>query len=294
MTKTNETAATTKNSGKNSKDVYGATGKSNLLSFDPETLKLVTDEKHPLYDERVHLPVSEPMVLNIMAHGVLEPILVRKNAETGDVEVVVGRQRVKACREANKRLKAKGNEPHQIPGIVKRGDDGALAGMVVSENEIREDDTPLGRAKKAQRLFDLGKTEDQVAVYFGCSKQTVKNMVALLECCAFVRNAVEAGKIPVSEAYKLSKETPEDQKAKTEKMISAAEGAKGKRNKSRAVREANGSSGPRGKREIGTLRDKIEEKCADEEFKACALAMLDWVLGGKEPRFPRASKSEAA
>lgn len=285
---------TTNNSKKNSKDIYNATGKSNLLTFDPETLTLVTDPKHPLFDERVNLPVSEPLVLNILAHGVLEPVLVRKNPETGDVEVVVGRQRVKACREANKRLKAQGLEPFQIPGIVKRADDGGLAGMVVSENEIREDDSPIGRAKKAQRLFDLGKTEEQIAIYFGCSKQTVKNMVALLECCADVRNAVESGKIPVSEAYKLSKKEPSEQKDIVAKMITASESAKGKRNKSKAVREAAGGSKLRGKREVDYMKELIEEKCADDAFKAAAVAVLEWVLGGKEPKFPRVAKSKAA
>lgn len=51
---------------KNSIDAYGACGKSNVLSFEPEKLHLVTDKSHPLYDERIHLPLSEGMVLNIM------------------------------------------------------------------------------------------------------------------------------------------------------------------------------------------------------------------------------------
>jgi hypothetical protein len=38
---------------KNSIDVYGASGKTNVLSFEPENLHLVTDKTHPLYDERI-------------------------------------------------------------------------------------------------------------------------------------------------------------------------------------------------------------------------------------------------
>ncbi|VAL43514.1 Uncharacterised protein [Enterobacter kobei] len=44
---------------KNSIDAYGASGKSNVLCFEPEKLHLVIDMSHPLYDERIHLPVSE-------------------------------------------------------------------------------------------------------------------------------------------------------------------------------------------------------------------------------------------
>lgn len=51
---------------KNSIDAYGASGKTNVLMFEPENLHLVTDKVHPLYDERIHLPINEAMVLNIM------------------------------------------------------------------------------------------------------------------------------------------------------------------------------------------------------------------------------------
>lgn len=54
---------------KNSIDAYGASGKSNVLFFEPESLHLVTDTTHPLYDERVHLPLNEAVILNIMELG---------------------------------------------------------------------------------------------------------------------------------------------------------------------------------------------------------------------------------
>ncbi|STW26153.1 Uncharacterised protein [Klebsiella michiganensis] len=70
---------------KNSIDAYGASGKTNVLMFEPENLHIVTDKAHPLYDERIHLPLSEAMVLNIIDQGVLEPIIVWKDPENGDV-----------------------------------------------------------------------------------------------------------------------------------------------------------------------------------------------------------------
>lgn len=90
---------------KNSIDAYGANGKSNVLFFDPESLHLVTDTSHPLYDERVHLPLSESVILNIMELGVIEPIIVWKDPESGKTCVVAGRQRVKNATEANARRK---------------------------------------------------------------------------------------------------------------------------------------------------------------------------------------------
>jgi ParB family chromosome partitioning protein len=43
---------------KNSIDAYGASGKSNVLFFEPEKLHLVADKNHALYDERIHLPLK--------------------------------------------------------------------------------------------------------------------------------------------------------------------------------------------------------------------------------------------
>ncbi|HHT0475637.1 TPA: hypothetical protein ACTW83_003826 [Klebsiella michiganensis] len=91
---------------KNSIDAYGASGKTNVLMFEPENLHIVTDKAHPLYDERIHLPLSEAMVLNIMDQGVLEPIIVWKDPETGLSCVVDGRQR-QVLGEAKPRLKSR-------------------------------------------------------------------------------------------------------------------------------------------------------------------------------------------
>ncbi|HBU1550596.1 TPA: hypothetical protein MCR88_004770, partial [Klebsiella pneumoniae] len=159
---------------KNSIDVYGASGKTNVLNFEPENLHLVTDKTHPLYDERVHLPIEEGMVLNIAELGVLEPIIVWKDPETGLTCVVVGRQRVKHTLEANKLRLKEGKDPLLVPGVVKRGSANQMAKYMVSENEIRRPDTPLGRAKKMSDALDRGLDEDDIAVLFGCSVQTVR------------------------------------------------------------------------------------------------------------------------
>lgn len=154
---------------KNSIDAYGASGKSNVLFFEPESLHLVTDTTHPLYDERVHLPLNEAVILNIMELGVLEPIIVWKDPETGKTCVVAGRQRVKNAMEANARRKRAGLEPWPVPGIAKRGSAIQMAKYMVSENEITQPDTPLGRAKKMVQQMEYGHDENDIALLFGCS-----------------------------------------------------------------------------------------------------------------------------
>lgn len=258
---------------KNSIDAYGAAGKSNLLFFDPEVLVLVTDEKSPLYDARVHLPVDENMVLNIMHQGVLQAISINKNTETGAVEVVAGRQRVKAAREANKRLIAKGCTPVQVPAVPRRAEGVDLAGVMVSENEIRQGDTPLGRAAKMRRLMDYGKTEADLAMLFGCSDTTVKNTLALLDCIADVRKAVEGGEINVGHALQVSKLPPNEQRDKLIALRKAGNGVKGheKARKQRAVLPVTGTR-MRSRKEVADWR-------ATAGLDPQVARVLDWVLG---------------
>jgi ParB family chromosome partitioning protein len=222
---------------KDSKVVYGASGKTNVLTFEPESLHLVTDKTHPLYDERVHLPIDEGMVLNIKELGVLEPIIVWKDPETGLTCVVVGRQRVKHTLEANKL-------PLLVPGVVKRGSANQMAKYMVSENEIRRPDTPLGRAKKMSDALDRGLDEDDIAVLFGCSVQTVRATLSLLDATQAVREAVEAGTVTVTQARQLGTLPPEEQREKVREIESATAGTTG-HEKARRQRQILGEAKPR-------------------------------------------------
>ncbi|KAG1244544.1 hypothetical protein G6F68_015407 [Rhizopus microsporus] len=163
---------------KNSIDAYGASGKSNVLFFKPEDLVMVTDRTHPLFDERVFLPLNEAMVLNIKDQGVIQPISVWKDPELGQTLVVAGRQRVKHTMEANRRLEAEGAKPLLVPGVIRRGSAIKVAGAMISENEIRQADTPLGRAKKMADNLARGYDEEDLALLFGCNVATVPDRSA--------------------------------------------------------------------------------------------------------------------
>lgn len=212
---------------KNSIDAYGASGKSNVLFFDPDALTLITDPTHPLYDRRVHLPPDEAMVRNMRHYGVLETIIVHKDPETGDVIVVDGRRRVVNAREANRRLREEGLQPIMVPALPKRAKQGELAGMMASANEIRRNDSAINRAEKMQRMRDLGHDDELIARDFGVDPQTVRSSLRLLECCSAVRDALEGDQITVTHALRLAKFSPDEQRAKVAALISAAQGKEG-------------------------------------------------------------------
>lgn len=275
---------------KNSLDVYGALGKSNLLFFDPEDLFIVIDPAHALYDERVHLPLDDAMVRNIMAYGVIQPIVVAKNSETGLVEVVVGRQRVKHAREANKRLHAEGRAPIRVPAIPRKGDGVELAPLMVSENELRQADLPMVKARKMRHLEAMGYDTEAIAIAFGCTTKTVENTLCLLDVSKPVQRAVESNLIGISDVKYLSRLTPAQQVAKVEEMVKAVVGKEGHA-RARAKRQVLQADNPKATapkcktrpqllahyeqlRDMRPATDGVERVKIDHWMEA-----LSWVLG---------------
>lgn len=272
-----------------------AKGKQDILLFDPKDLTLVDDKESALYDERVHNDVDDAMVKNIMAHGVLEPVIVRRNGETEEgpvLEVVDGRQRVKNALEANKRFEAEGKEPILIPAILRRGEDADVMGVMISANEIRKADTPIVKAKKLQRYINMGRSEEQAAVMFGVHVATVKNMLSLLDCHSSVQKAVEAGTITATMAAKEFAKMPRnEQKEALEKMIEAG-ATKGKKG-AQALKSAKGdkeaaTSVIPSKPKLKHFREAVRELEVPEDdeqlavVKTTALQVLGFILDGKK------------
>lgn len=203
----------------------GAEGRADVFSYDPDKLVTSGDKSHPLYDpDRAKMPINEAMVLNIMAHGVIQPINVKKNGEKNGVPVtlvVVGNRRVIHTREANRRLKAEGKEPILVPGIIKRGEDADLYGMMVSENQHRADDSDFVQAKKMQKLLDYGRDEEYVAMAFGCSVATVKQKMLLLNVVPEVRKKAESLGVPAMVLKEVAKLPAEEQPAEFAKLEAA-------------------------------------------------------------------------
>lgn len=246
----------------------------NAFAVDPKDLSLVVDENHPLYDERVAFPVDEALVRNVMVYGVLEPVLVTKEGD--EVLVVDGRQRVKAAIEANRRLSERGESELRVPCMVRRGNVESLFGVSVSANEQRLDDTPLGRARKAQRLDSLGYTLGEIAIVFGVTEQAIKGWLVLSECSPKVQKAVETGMISATAAVQLATLSAQDQVSKLEELIEKAptSGANGKRPRvsASAARKATGGKVAPGKRQL-------KKVLKSSRVPKGARALLQWVVG---------------
>lgn len=177
---------------------------------------------HPLYDTRIHKPLNEATVRDIMKRGVKEPITVTKDGDESPPIVIDGRRRVLHAREANRRLAEEGIEVRiKIPVLPpeRNSDDGRMLALMVALNEHREADSPMNRAMKAQKYRDLGYTEQDTAEVFSVSPQTIQNYLRLLSLHPQCQKAVEEGAISPSAAYQLAAQPQAKQRALLEKML---------------------------------------------------------------------------
>jgi ParB family chromosome partitioning protein len=202
-------------------------GRGNTFRVWPEDLMIIgldTDDgpEHPLWDERVHLPIDESLVLSIMAHGVLQVV---KVAVYDGVPVVIdGRQRVRAARLANERLRASG-EP--LVSIRVEGENGKrisderLQTAMVALNEIRRADDVLVKAAKAERMRARGLSVSQIALAFGVTGQCIRDWQRLAGLAPAVRKAVQEGRVSAHAAAALADLPHEEQVAKIEEVIAS-------------------------------------------------------------------------
>jgi ParB family chromosome partitioning protein len=266
-------AAKKRRGGSNTVETLGAKGRKDALPFDPEDLVLVTDPKHTLFDERVHWPIDPDFLANVNHFGVIEPVIVRRNGMKDGkpvLEVIAGRQRVKASREANKLRRARGEPIIYVYAILRRSGDAEAAEISVSENEARADDTPMIRARKMGRLLDLGRTEEHLCVIFCCTIATVKATLALLELAPGVQRAVEKGVVGATFAVQeLGKLAHAEQEKKLLVLMNAGT------TRGAAARNALEQIGPKGRLARGTpTKLRLRSRRFLERFKDELARML--------------------
>lgn len=250
--------------------------------MDPEKLVLVTDKDHPLYDPRVEGPPEERLVRNIMKFGVKNPIQVRKNGTIP--EVVAGRQRVKAIREANRRLEEAGFTKKQIPVIPEKGTDRDMYGIMILENELRREDNPLTKAKKALTLYNMGANEQEIADTFGVCEQTVQNWLNLNDLSDTVQNAIESGEISASAASELL-ELEREEQDKVFEELKAEEGNVSASKVREKIRGEPKKPKLRPRKEIERTIEIVSNQSG--ERAQGFLEALQWLLGGESSIVPQ-------
>ena len=163
----------------------------------------------------------EVLADSIATYGVLQPIIVRENADVpGTYEIIAGERRWRASKMAGL---------SEIPAVVFDGDELKAAQVALIENIQREDLNPVEEAMGYGALIEkFGLTQDQVAKQVGRNRSTVANMLRLLDLPDEVLDMLRNGELSTGHARALlaldSEETMIEVAAKTvEKQLSVRE-----------------------------------------------------------------------
>ncbi len=159
---------------------------------------LSIDQLHPgPFNPRRTFPEAELMELadSMRSRGLLQPIIVRPDAQRGGYEIVAGERRWRAAQKA---------ALHTVPAIVRDLADAEAAEFALIENVQRSDLNPIEEASGYSELMErFGYTQEQVAEVVGKSRSHLANMLRLLKLPMSVQTLLQDGKLTAGHARAL-------------------------------------------------------------------------------------------
>jgi ParB family transcriptional regulator, chromosome partitioning protein len=171
------------------------------------------------------------LAASLETHGQLQPITVRWSEPMGRYLIVSGERRWRAAALAGRPT---------IAAVVLDGEPGGsrVLEMQLIENCLREDLKPIEQARAFRALMDRnGWTASNLAEALHLNRPMVSRALALLELPDAVRRAVEAGELPASTAYEVSKlDGPAAQREVAERVVAEGMTRDGAAEAVRAVR----------------------------------------------------------
>ena len=148
------------------------------------------------YQPRKHFDTEklEELSLSIKEHGILQPIIVKKDIK-GYI-IIAGERRFKASQLA---------KIETIPAIVREYSDELMMQHALIENLQREDLNPIEEAKSYRLIMQkMNLTQEKFSEKIGKSRAYIANMMRLLNLPEFVTDSVEVKEISIGHAKILA------------------------------------------------------------------------------------------
>ncbi|HEX9051850.1 MAG TPA: ParB/RepB/Spo0J family partition protein [Anaeromyxobacter sp.] len=135
----------------------------------------------------------EELAASIRAHGVMAPILVRK--EGGRYRIVAGERRWRAAQRAGLA---------EVPAVVREASEKEAFELALVENLQRADLNAIEEAEAYEVLLESHRlTQEQIAERVGKDRSTVANALRLLKLPDDVRDLVRGGELDMGHARAL-------------------------------------------------------------------------------------------
>lgn len=143
----------------------------------------------------------EDLAASIREHGVISPILVKKQSN-GFYKIIAGERRWRASKKAGKKT---------IPAIIKNFTNQQIQEVALIENLQREDLNPIEEARGYKQLMeDFELTQEQISQKVSKSRSTVANSLRLLNLSTKICGYLENGKLSAAHAKLLLSVTDKD------------------------------------------------------------------------------------
>ncbi len=166
---------------------------SQSRSSGPTLLRVSDIEPNPEQPRRVfdeaHL---QELADSIKRHGVLQPVVVRRNGE--HYELIVGERRWRATQVAG--LKT-------IPAVVADVATQDRLEIAIIENVQRQDLNPIELAHAYRALVETGATQDEVGKRVSKDRSSVANHLRLLDLSREIQEDIEEGRLSMGHAKAL-------------------------------------------------------------------------------------------
>jgi ParB family chromosome partitioning protein len=143
---------------------------------------------------RINEETLAELAASITANGVVQPILVRPQAD-GRFQLIAGERRWRASGLAGKKT---------IPAFLRQVSDEQAMEITIVENLQRADLNPMEQARAFDRLSrDFSMTQEQMSLRTGKDRASIGNFLRLLKLPIDVQNKVESGELSFGHARAL-------------------------------------------------------------------------------------------
>lgn len=158
-------------------------------------LKISQVEPNPLQPRKIFDNEKlQALAESIKEHGILQPIVVKKN-ENGFYTIVAGERRWRAARIAGIK---------EVPVIIKDYDEKTVSEIALIENLQRENLNPIEEAMGYERLIkEFSMTQEELSNKVGKSRPAIANSLRLLNLSPSLQKLVKQQEISAGHARAL-------------------------------------------------------------------------------------------
>ena len=219
--------------------------------------------------KRMHKDTLEELSDSIKQQGVLQPIVVRKQA-SGLYEIVVGERRWRAAQLAGLET---------VPSIIKDINNSQAARISLIENLQREDLNAMDQARGLQRLqMEFNLSQEDLGSAVGKSRSSITNLLRLTKLSQDVQKMLEQGMIEMGHARALLSLKEEKQAALARDIVKRKLSV---REVEGLVSKENTTTKPKERKDTKDPNTKQIEKEISEEIGATTEITIKKRGGGK-------------